>query len=172
MDGAKRTQFWCWIEKQQRCTKIVVEEKKQSNSIWNKENTDLWPQTQSSASKEKISIGLFLVWMIFLRSLLWPAMDIFNMYKVRQKIKHFETKWSQTWSSGFSGAEFNSAKRFRVQDWAWVFPCKVRMFSDFHPQHSCIRWLKMLKGPIQHVFLQGQFPAYHVTLRVTRKEKD
>lgn len=171
MDGAKRTQFWCWIEKQQRCTKIVVKEKKQSSSVWNRENTDLWPRTQSSASKEKISIGLFFFFFLskwffffFLRSLRWPAMDIFNIYKVWWKIKLHK-------HGAQSSAELNSIVKTvlcsRPGSGLSVHDLQLSATSTW-----ALGWLKMLKGPIQPVFLQGQFPAYHVTLRVNRKEKD
>lgn len=42
-----------------------------------------------------------------------------------------EDKTPQTWSSEFSGAEFNSAKRFRVQGRARVFRAKCACSPTF-----------------------------------------
>lgn len=100
----------------------------------------------------------------FLRSLRWPAMDIFNIYKVWWKIKLHK-------HGAQSSAELNSIVKTvlcsRPGSGLSVHDLQLSPTSTW-----ALGWLKMLKGPIQPVFLQGQFPAYHVTLRVNRKEKD
>lgn len=155
-----------------------------------------------AADPEHCQQGINISWSFlpkWLQFLLCPAMDILqNTAKDRTLNPNIRLRVQQSWIWKLIGVclvycfvvhwfnlkPSNHTIKCMVAPAATGFHFKMYVFEAwwcstkrFHIQFShtgtcTLGWLKTQKGPVQSVFLQGQFPACHVTLLVNRKEKN